>query len=94
MGLGFAVGTRDYLSTLAPKPKARIRVALRLIDEDPRHEKLVLKQLRILRKRPFYRCRVGDYRIVYEIRPGTTFIWRIFHRSEGYNWLERLDPDN
>jgi mRNA-degrading endonuclease RelE of RelBE toxin-antitoxin system len=60
--------------------------------EDPRHADLDLKQLRKKGVLRFYRARVGDYRIVFSPRPTHLFVWRIQHRSEGYDWLERFDP--
>ncbi|MEK6974783.1 MAG: type II toxin-antitoxin system RelE/ParE family toxin [Candidatus Thermoplasmatota archaeon] len=92
MALRFAVGTRDLLVTLAPRPRRAIRDALRLLAADPRHPKLDLKQLRKEGSVRFYRARVGDYRIVFSPLPKHTSVWRIQHRSEGYGWLERLDP--
>lgn len=92
MQLRFAAGSREYLATVAPAPRRDLRKALRLIQEDPRHADLDLKQLRKKGATRFYRARVRDYRIVFTPRPDHTFIWRIQHRSEGYGWLERLDP--
>ena len=93
MALRFAAGTADYLRTLAPGPRRAIGQALRLIEEDPRHAKLDVRQLRKSGPVRFYRARVLDgYRIVYSPRPQHTYVWRILHRSEGYAWLERLDP--
>jgi mRNA-degrading endonuclease RelE of RelBE toxin-antitoxin system len=92
MALRSSAGTRDYIRTLAPRPRKEIRAALRLIAEDPRHPKLDLKLLRVKGARRVFRIRVGDYRIVFTPRPGHTFVLRIIHRSEGYDWLERLFP--
>jgi mRNA-degrading endonuclease RelE of RelBE toxin-antitoxin system len=92
MDLRFAAGSRDYLRTLAPGPRQAIRQALRLLQEDPRNPRLAAKQLRLEARERLFRVRVGDYRIIYSPRPGTTYIWRIQHRSEGYEWLDRFDP--
>lgn len=92
MGLTYGKGTRDFLATLAPKPRKAIRDALRLIDEDPRHPKLALKLLRGRGATKIYRARVGDYRIVFSPRPAGTHVWRIMHRSDGYDWLDHMDP--
>ena len=92
MALRYAPGSRDYLRTLAPRPRRDLRAALRLIDEDPRHPKLELRLLRVKGSRRVFRTRVGDYRIVFVPGAGQTFILRILHRSEGYAWLERLFP--
>ncbi|MEA3203259.1 MAG: mRNA interferase RelE/StbE [Thermoplasmata archaeon] len=92
MALRYAAGTRDYLATLAPHPRRDIREALRLLAEDPRHPRLDVKQLRVRGQIRFYRFRVRDYRVIYSPRPDHTYVWRIQHRSEGYGWLDRLDP--
>jgi mRNA-degrading endonuclease RelE of RelBE toxin-antitoxin system len=94
MALRFAAGTRDYLATVAPKPRRALREALRLIEQDPRHPDLDVRLLSKEGSLRFYRVRVlGAYRIIYSLLPGQTFIWRIQHRSEGYGWLDHLDPD-
>lgn len=90
--LRFAQGSRDYLRTLAPGPRQALCQALRLLEEDARHPRLAVKQLRNEAGQRLFRVRVGDYRIIYSPRPGHTFAWRIQHRSEGYDWLDRLDP--
>ena len=92
MALRFAPGSTDYVRTLAPAPRRAIRQALRLVAADPRDPKLDLRQLRKSGAVRFYRARVLDYRIVFSPRPQHTYVWRIQHRSEGYAWLERLDP--
>lgn len=93
MRLVYAAGTRDYLRTLAPGPRKAVRDALRLIESDPRHKGLALKQLRRDAAASIFRVRVAkDYRIVYSPRADHTYVWRIMHRSEGYAWLDRLDP--
>lgn len=91
MALRFAAGTRAYLATVAPAPRRRIRDALRLLERDPRHSDLDVKQLQATGPTAFYRALVGDYRIVYTPQPKQTYVWRIMHRSEGYAWMERLD---
>lgn len=91
MALRFREGSRDYMRTLAPGPRQAVREALRLLERDARHSDLRLKRLRT-EGDTFFRVRVGDYRIVYSPRPDHTYVWRIQHRSEGYGWLERMDP--
>lgn len=92
MELRYGRGTKAFLRTLAPKPRQAVREALRLLGEDPRHPGLDLKQLRVESTERLYRARVGTYRIVYSPRPDHTYVWRIQHRSEGYEWLDRFDP--
>lgn len=92
MGLRFAPGVQDFVRTLAPEPKKRIRDALLALREDPRAPGLDVKVLRKEGPHRYFRVRVGDYRIVYSPRGDHTYIWRVLHRSEGYAWFERLDP--
>jgi mRNA-degrading endonuclease RelE of RelBE toxin-antitoxin system len=92
MGLRFAEDVQDFVRTLAPGPKRDIRSALRLIAEDPHHPGLDLKLLRKDGPYYFFRARVGDYRIVFAPVGDVVYIWRIQHRKEGYDWLDRLDP--
>ncbi len=39
-----------------------------------------------------YRLRVGDWRAAFLLRARAVEVIRVFHRSEGYGWLERLYP--
>lgn len=93
MGLRFAPEVQDFVRTLAPGPKNAIRQATEKVRKDPRHDGLDVKVL--VKEGPirFFRARVGAYRIIYSVLSDHTYIWRIQHRSEGYAWLERLDPD-
>lgn len=92
MSLRLARGTNEYLGTVAPAPRRSLREALRKLEADPRHPGLDIKRLRSEGVAGYYRARVGDYRVIYSIRGRDTFVWKIMHRSEGYDWLDRLDP--
>jgi mRNA-degrading endonuclease RelE of RelBE toxin-antitoxin system len=92
MGLKFSPEVQDFVRTLAPGPKKRLRAALAAIREDPRPSGFDVKVLRKDGPHRYFRVRVGDYRIVYSPRGDITYVWRIIHRSEGYGWLDRLDP--
>lgn len=92
MGLKFAPEVQDFVRTLAPGPKKAIRRALEAIRGDPRAPGFDVKVLRKDGPVRYFRVRVGDYRIVFSPRGKLTYVWRIMHRSEGYDWLERLDP--
>lgn len=92
MGLRLAPEAADFVRTLAPGPKQRIREALDAVAMDPRAPGLDVKVLRKDGPQHFFRVRVGHYRIVYSPRGAHTYVWRITHRSEGYDWLDRLDP--
>jgi mRNA interferase RelE/StbE len=91
MGLKFAPGVQDFVRTLAPGLKKRLRAALEAIRDDPRPSGFDVKVLRKDGPQHYFRVRVGDYRIVYTPRGPHTYVWRIVHRSEGYDWFERLD---
>lgn len=93
MGLRFAPEVQDFVRSLAPEPKRDLRAALRKIAQDPRHPDLDVRVLRKEGAQRFFRARVRDYRIVYSPRGPHVYVWRILHRSEGYGWLDRLDPD-
>ncbi len=77
---------------LAPPSKRALRKAFDLIAQDPLHKDLDWKPLRKKGPARFYRARVGDYRIIYTPQPGTTYVWRVQHRRDGYAWLDRFDP--
>lgn len=39
---------------------------------------------------PVFRLRVGDWRVVFRARGEDLEVVRVFHRREGYGWLERV----
>ena len=90
MGLEYQPGSRDFLRTLAPAPRKALRQALQLLAKDPYHEGLDWKVLRTRGADRLLRYRVlKRYRIVVLLRGDRRIVWRIFHRDEGYGWLER-----
>jgi mRNA-degrading endonuclease RelE of RelBE toxin-antitoxin system len=90
--LRYAPDVQDFVRVLSPSAKKALREATDLIKKDPFHPGLDVKVLRKGGADRFLRARVAkDYRIVYSPRPDHTSVWRIMHRSEGYDWLERLD---
>lgn len=94
MTLRLAPEARDFLRSAAPQPRKALRLAVRQIATDPRHPDLDVKLLEKQGPHRFWRARVLDrYRIIYSRVAGHTYVWRIIHRSEGYGWLDRLDPD-
>ncbi len=91
MGLKYAPQAAGFLRSLSPTAKRRIRAALDLLDKDNRTAKLDIRALRVDQDLPaHYRVRVGDYRIAFRIVERRTEVVRIFHRRDGYGWLERL----
>ncbi len=91
MGLTYEPGCVAFLQTLAPEPKRAVRAALDVLDRDPRPRGLDWKRLETsTAKHLLYRLRVGDYRVAYLLRGKETRVVHIFHRREGYRWMERL----
>lgn len=90
MGLKVDPAAQDAIRTLAPAVKGRVREALRLLAEDPFHSDLDWKVLATHGPDRLVRVRLGDYRIVYLLRPDHRYVLRVMHRREGYGWLERL----
>lgn len=84
----------DTLRTLAPNPKKRIRDALRTLAEDPRGISTDLDVEELTTEAsgpPAFRLRVGDWRVAFLVRDDAILVIRIFHRSDGYGWMERMD---
>jgi|SRR5690349_23523237 len=82
------------LSRMPPESKKRMREALRSLGDDPsgRARRLDVKELDLSGEGPaLLRLRLGDWRAVYAVRARDVVVVRIFHRSEGYGWLERFD---
>lgn len=92
MGLKFATEVQHYVRTLAPSVRKEIRAALRKLSSDPRHPELDLKALHKDGPYTFFRARIRDYRIIYTPKGHDCYVWRIQHRADGYEWLDRLDP--
>lgn len=87
-------GALTTLRSMPPGPRKRMREALRLLADDPSgHENgLDVKRLRTPGDPPAFRLRVGAWRAVWLLQPDHLDVLRIFHRSEGYSWLERRYP--
>ena len=80
---------QDAIRNLAPEPKKALKAAIRLIAKDPRSADVDWKVLETKGPEIFFRARVGEYRIIYLVRPGELYVDRVIHRREGYGWLER-----
>lgn len=83
----------DALRTLAPTPKRRVKAALAELalraHVEPGSDRVKRLDAPTVGE-PVYRLRIGDYRAVYVIRRKEVKVLRVFHRQEGYRWLERL----
>lgn len=80
------------LRNLPPATKARLRKALHELKATwPRPRKLDVAQLVLSAPQPpVFRLRVGDWRVVFRARGRDLEVVRVFHRREGYGWLERI----
>lgn len=84
-------GVLEAVQGLAPGPRQEVHRALEALrrHDGDRPPGLDVKRLDV--KGPaVFRIRVGAYRIVYGRQGQAHRILRVFHRSEGYGWLERL----
>ena len=90
MGLRLAAEAQAYLRTIPPEPRRRIREAVARLAEDPYADELDIRPVRSLGGGRLYRCRVGSFRIVFAVVPEGARVLRVFHRRDGYGWLERL----
>lgn len=79
-----------YVSSLGPTERRKLRKAIRSLADDPRPTSLDIK---VLETDPdgerYYRIRIGVHRIVYSVDGKDVFVYRAFHRRDGYGWLER-----
>lgn len=74
--------------------RARMRRALRRLPDDPSGTStgLDVKRLQTPGDPPAFRLRIGDWRACWLLRDDTIDVVRIFHRREGYGWLDRMYP--
>lgn len=78
---------------LPPETKRRLKRAVLALPMDPIGEKGKLDVRRLAGHGdigPVYRLRVGDWRAVFRILGARIEVVRVFHRSEGYGWMERF----
>lgn len=82
------------LRSMPPAMRTRMRKALWSLQDDPsgRSTGLDLKRLRTPGDPPAFRLRIGDWRACWLLRVDAIDVVRIFHRREGYGWLERMYP--
>lgn len=78
---------------LPPEVKRPVRAALRNLIVDPlgRVPRLDVRRLRTRHPPDLYRLRIGEWRVVYTFDAENLYVFRVFHRSEGYDWMDRLD---
>ncbi|MBI5816424.1 MAG: type II toxin-antitoxin system RelE/ParE family toxin [Nitrospinae bacterium] len=77
---------KDDLARINEKLKARIKTAIetRLMTEPERYGAPLRKTLK-----GCWKLRVGDYRIVFRIRPGVVTVLAILHRKQVYETVGR-----
>lgn len=84
----------QVLAELSPPTRRKLRDAMRTLGDDPlaHASGLDVKELKTPESGPrAFRLRVGDWRVVYLLREREIQVLRIFHRRDGYGWMERLD---
>lgn len=84
----------DVLRHIPPEVKRPLREALRYLGDDPtgRTHRLDVKLLDTGPELPrLFRLRLGEWRVVFALQDGEVHVMRIFHRGDGYAWLERLE---
>lgn len=82
--IDFAPAAGRQLAQMAPPVQRRIRSAIDHLGVDPRPSGVV--RLTNTSREPAWRIRVGDYRVIYEIRDDKLLVLviRIGHRREVY----------
>lgn len=80
------------LRRLPPETKKALRAALRSLAKDPSglSNGLDVKRLDADAMQPIYRLRIGDWRIAFTL-DSALIVFRIFHRAEGYGWLQDME---
>ena|SRR5690242_12993703 len=89
-----SVSAAAPLSRTAPQPKKRMKDALAKLAADPsgRSAGLHVKERTTGEELPaLLRLRLGDWRAVFAGRERDVVVLKVFHREEGYGWLERID---
>ena len=76
---------------MPPATKRKVKAALRLLAEDPggTSNQLDIRRLDTTSGQPMYRLRVGDWRVAFAVDKDVVVL-RIFHRREGYGWLDQM----
>jgi len=85
----------DALRNSPPQIKRELRAALRGLARDPigREDRLDVKEL-TTGPPSLFRLRVRDWRVVFGLSGHDVLVARVFHRAEGYGWLERWGSES
>ena len=83
----FVKSAQKEFDRLPEKLQSKTAEALTLLSQNPYSELLKVKKLKVTGE--LYRIRLGDYRVVYEIRNEilTVVVIKIGHRSDVYKHL-------
>lgn len=84
----FTKSAAREFSRLAKSLQAKISEALEVLVRNPYSDLLRVKRLR--GAEALYRIRIGDYRVIYDIRPSilTVVVIKVGHRGEVYRRLQ------
>jgi mRNA-degrading endonuclease RelE of RelBE toxin-antitoxin system len=82
---------QTVLRTLHPETKRAVRAQLQALKETwPSPRELDVKRLDSEPDRPpLFRLRIGDWRVVFRARADVLEALKVFHRRDGYGWMER-----
>jgi len=89
--IDFKPAALRQFARLSRKVQHRLKPRIDALAEDPRPP----GAKKLSGREPFYRIRVGDYRVVYRIQDqeGLVLVLRVAHRKEAYSRsTARLDP--
>ena len=80
---------RKQLKDLPIDLQQRIKASLMELKNDPfrSRPKVDIKRLKGP-NRNYFRLRIGDYRVLYVIEETNVMVAKVFHRSQGYDWIE------
>lgn len=80
------------MRAMPPQPKRALRAALEKLGNDPSGKSVGLdvKRLDAPGLIPVYRLRSGDWRAAFIVGKNHLRVVRVFHRSEGYDWVGTL----
>lgn len=87
------VRAAQALRTMPPGPKKAMRSALEKLGKDPsgRSVGLDVRRLDADGELAVYRVKVGDWRAAFLVGRDALRVVNIFHRSQGYGWLAKVD---
>lgn len=79
---------QEYYKSLPAEMQKRIKNGLQELAKNPLNPrpKADIKKLAGTKgRKPAYRLRVGDYRVIYDIDKKEVYVTLIFHRGKGYS---------